>query len=291
MPNCIQCTSTGRKCEYTSQAPSRHASTSASSVVPVLDRPLSVSPSSVWLERRAFAHYSQYAASFIAGGMDLDFWVGVVTQVCRTEPAVWDAINAISALFENLDPCFDPVWLGQNDNRSQGLRPSHSDALCWYLRSLATMRRQINWGSVDIDVALISCILFICIERAQGRVEEALQLYRQGVSLIFELRARGTRRGSCTDFALLQDTILPIFLRLGTTAQCISDVPVSGLLNEIQGRTENTFSSLSSARLTMVAIAAESMIFQRTVQEYFAAEGHGCTVPPVFKSKQEDLQK
>ncbi|KAF7172659.1 hypothetical protein CNMCM5623_004801 [Aspergillus felis] len=112
-----------------------------------------------------------------------------------------------------------------------------------------------------------------------------------GVSLIFKLRAGGAMRGSCTDFALLQDTILPIFLRLGTTAQRISDIPVSGLLNEIQGCTENIFSSLSSAHLIMVAIAAEGMIFQRTVQEYFTAEGYGCAIPPAFKSKQEDLQK
>ncbi|GFF25559.1 hypothetical protein IFM61606_09490 [Aspergillus udagawae] len=290
-PNCIRCTSTGRKCEYTSPAPSRRASASASSVVPVLDRPLSVSPSSVWLERRAFAHYSQHAAPFIAGVLDIDFWGGVITQVCQAEPAVWDAINAISALFENPDLCSDPVRLRQNDNKSQGLRPSHSDALRWYSRSLATMRRQIDRGSVDMNVALISCILFICIEMVQGQVEEALRLYQQGVSLIFELRAGGTRMWSCTDFALLQDTIFPIFLRLGTIAQRVSGFPVSSLLDEMQGRTEITFSSLSSARLAMAALAAEGMIFQRTAEKHFATNGHGCAIPPALKSKQEDLQK
>ncbi|KAF7177298.1 hypothetical protein CNMCM7691_005188 [Aspergillus felis] len=289
-PNCIRCTSTGRKCEYTSPAPSRHASTSASSVVPVLDRPLSVSPSGVWLERRAFAHYSQHAASLIAGGLDVDFWRGVVPQVCRSEPAVWDAINAISALFENPDPCFDPVWLRQNNNGWE-LRPSHSDALRWYSRSLANMRRQIDRGSVDMNVALISCILFICIETLQGRVEEALRLYHQGVSLIFELRAGGTRIGSYTNRTLLEDTIFPIFLRLGTIALSISGVPVSGLLNEIQGHTANKFSSLSSARLAMTALAAEGMIFQRTVEEHFATKGHKCPLPLAFKRKQEDIQK
>ncbi|GIJ83045.1 hypothetical protein Asppvi_001562 [Aspergillus pseudoviridinutans] len=290
-PNCIRCTSTGRKCDYPSPAPSRHASTSASSVVPVLDRPLSLSPSRVWLERRAFAHYAQHAASFIGGGLEIDFWVGVLTQVCRTEPAVWDAINAISALFENPDPCIDPVWPRQNNNGSQVLRPSHRDALRWYSRSLATMRRQIDRGSVDMNVALISCILFICIEMVQGRVDEALRLYQQGVGLIFDLRAGGTRMGSCTDFALLQDTIIPFFLRLGTIAQRISGVPVSGLLEEMQGRTENIFSSLSSARLAMAALAAEGMIFQRSVEEHFATKGPGCAVPLAFKSKQKDLQK
>ncbi|GIJ99482.1 hypothetical protein Aspvir_001614 [Aspergillus viridinutans] len=206
-----------------------------------------------------------------------------------SEPAVWDAINAMGALFENPDPCFDPVWLRQN--RSQGLRPSHSDALRWYSRSLATMRRQIDRGTVDMNVALISCILFICIETLQGRVEEALRLYQQGVSLIFELRAGGTRMG--TNSTLLEDTIFPIFLRLGTIALSISGVPVSGLLDEMQGRTHTTnkFSSLSSARLAMTALAAEGMIFQRTVEEHFATKGHECPLPLAFKRKQEDIQR
>ncbi|KAF7171070.1 hypothetical protein CNMCM6106_005550 [Aspergillus hiratsukae] len=259
-------------------------------MLPALDRPLSLSPNSVWRERRAFAHYSQYAASLIAGELDMDFWGGVVPQVCRSEPAVWDAINAISALFESPEPCFDPVWLRQNDTNSQTLRLNHSDALRWYSRSLANMRRQIDRGSVDIHVALISCILFICIETLQGRVEEALRLYQQGVGLIFELRAGRTRMGSCPDTTLLEDTIIPIFLRLGTIALSISGVPVSGLLDEMQSLTGNTFSSLGSVRLAMTALAAEGMIFQRTVEEHFAIKGHEVPIPLAFKNKQEDIQ-
>ncbi|GFF36946.1 hypothetical protein IFM61606_03056 [Aspergillus udagawae] len=152
------------------------------------------------------------------------------------------------------------------------------------------MRRQIDRGSVDMNIALISCILFICIETLQGRVEEALRLYQQGVSLIFELRAGGRTR-SCPDSTLLEDMIIPVFVRLGTIALSISGVPVSGLFDEKQGRTGNTFSSLSSARLAMTVLAAEGMIFQRNVEEYFATKGHGCPVPVAFKSKQKDIQQ
>ncbi|KAH1785277.1 hypothetical protein KXX36_008108 [Aspergillus fumigatus] len=260
-------------------------------MVPVLDRPLSLVPSGVARERRAFAHYFQRAASSIAGGLDIDFWGGVVTHVCRSEPAVWDAVNAISALFENSEPCFDPVWLRRNDNNGETLRPEHCDALRWYARSLATMRRQLDRGCVDINIALISCVLFICIETLQGRVEEALRLYEQGVSLIIELRAGGTRLGSRLDSGLLDDTIIPIFLRLGTIALSISGVPVSGLLDEMRGLIGNTFPSLRSARLAMAGLAAEGMIFQRTVEGYLASKGHGCPIPAGFKDTQEDILK
>lgn len=290
-PSCIRCSSTGRKCEYSSPAPPRHALTSESSMAPVLDRPLSLVPSGVARERRAFAHYFQRAASSIAGGLDIDFWGGVVTHVCRSEPAVWDAVNAISALFENSEPCFDPVWLRRNDNNGETLRPEHCDALRWYARSLATMRRQLDRGCVDINIALISCVLFICIETLQGRVEEALRLYEQGVSLIIELRAGGTRLGSRLDSGLLDDTIIPIFLRLGTIALSISGVPVSGLLDEMRGLIGNTFPSLRSARLAMAGLAAEGMIFQRTVEGYLASKGHGCPIPAGFKDTQEDILK
>jgi hypothetical protein len=77
---------------------------------------------------------------------------------------------------------------------------------------------------------------------------------------------------------------------MGTIALSISGVPVSGLLNEMHGLTGNTFSSLSLARLAITALAAEGMIFQRTVEEHFAINGHGYPFPLAFKKKQEDIQ-
>ncbi|EAW11725.1 Zn(II)2Cys6 transcription factor domain-containing protein [Aspergillus clavatus NRRL 1] len=286
-PNCLRCTSTGRKCEYSSAAQSRQH---PSSIAPILAIPPSVLPNTVWRERRAFAYYAQYAAPFIAGGLDLDFWARVVPQVCRSEPAAWDAINAISALFESPDPCFDPVWLSRGDG-FRNLHPNHRDALRWYSRSLSSMRARIQRGSIDANVALISCILFICIESLQGRVEAALQLYQQGVRLIMELRGpNGDRTVLRIDSDLLEHTIVPFFIRLGTISLSFSGTSVPGLLTCAKDHIEPGFSSLHSARAAITALAAECMIFKRTVDEHFTVMGQDSAVPQELMSRKMTIQ-
>lgn len=257
-PYCRRCTSTGRKCEYASAvSPTFAASRSTASI---FDHPLSLAPSTVWRERRAFAYYSEHAARSLAGNLDLDFWGRIIPRVCRSEPAVWDAINAISALFESPDPCLDPVFLSCRGDFYQ-LSQNHREALSWYSRSLTSIRQQIDRGSADGQVAIITCVLFICIEIIQGRFEAGLQLYQQGVELILNLRS-----SNAMDKALLEGDIIPLFLRLGTVALSISGVPRCKLSTLVNGYPEAGFASVSSARAALTAVISDAMIFERTAE-------------------------
>lgn len=240
----------------------------------------------MWRERRAFAYYSQHAVPYLSGRQDLHFWGGAVLQICRSEPAVWDAINAVSALFESANPCLDPVFLGRRDD--QLLNQTQKEALVWYSRSLSRIRVQIERRNVDECTAMVSCVLFICIEALQGRVEAALHLYQQGVRLILDLRAK-TPFGS-TKTVFLEDTVIPLFIRLGTVALSISGVPACDLFSPVERHTGYSFTSHEAARATIVAIAAEGMLFHRTAGEHFIAAGYEFDVPQEFIRKQKILQ-
>ncbi|KAE8148705.1 putative C6 finger domain protein [Aspergillus avenaceus] len=265
-PDCQRCTSTGRKCEYETPATS-YTFASAPPTVSILDNPLSSSPNTVWRERRAFAYYFQHAARCLTSGLDVDFWAGVIPQICRSEPAVWDAINAISALYEFPEQCLDPVFLRRRKEDFHSFNQNQKEALTWYSRSLSSIRTQIDRGNASPYVALITCVLYICIETIQGRVEEALQLYQQGVDLIFRLRAQADFNAiPDANTTLLENTIIPIFVRLGTVALSISGVPASGLFHGLQPSAENKFTSIHAARLAIVPVVAEGMLFQRMAQ-------------------------
>ncbi|CEL10799.1 hypothetical protein ASPCAL13910 [Aspergillus calidoustus] len=257
-PSCHRCLAAKYKCEY---APNTHTTTtysSAPTTTTILDRPLSTSPNTVWRERRAFAYYFEHAAPYLAGGLDQAFWGSVVPQVCRTQPAVWDAVNAISTLFESPNLCSDFVFLSRRDEKAPALNRRQSEALAWYARSLAKIRTQIERGAVDAQVALVSCVLFVCIETLQGRVEEALQLYQQGVRLILDLR-KGGGAGSA---ALLESTIVPLFIRLGTVALTISSVPACDLFDLIDLHGEYSFTSLEAARDALIPLAYRVLMLQ-----------------------------
>ncbi|KAF4766688.1 hypothetical protein HAV15_010179 [Penicillium sp. str.  len=272
-PSCVRCTSTGRKCDFAEI----QSSSSSSSPISVITSPLSLSPNTntVWRERRAFAYYFECAASSIGGGLDVDFWRTVVPQVCRYEPAVWDAIITISALFERPQQCLDPVR--QHHDNSVSFTKNHQDALGWYSRSVSAVRQRIEQGSVDVFVGLISCVLFICIEAIQGNPDGAMQLYRQGLQLIAALRPQ-IAPAATNKASLLEDTIIPIFIRLGTFALASGGVPVTALLRDTEDASSEQFDSLKSAREAIVLLAIEIPSFERTCYKHLH-QAHVSQVP------------
>jgi hypothetical protein len=233
----------------------------------------------VWRERRSFAYYFQHTAPYIGGGLDVTFWSTIVPQVCRSEPAIWDAIISVSALFETPEPSPDLRWrIDQN----------HQDALAWYSRSVSAIRKRIECGRLDIFVGLISCILFICIEGLQEGIEEAIRLYNQGVCLILTLRAQ-IARGlvSATKASLLEDMIVPIFVRLGAIS-----LPIGARVNTLPRETMHPFRqefiSLQAARDEALSVAAEIQFFEYICIENLR-ESHASHVPQELLTQQTTL--
>ncbi|KAJ5926005.1 hypothetical protein N7454_007515 [Penicillium verhagenii] len=211
-PHCLKCTSTGRKCSYTSKlSPQRHGSPPCQ---------LTIFSHQGWRERRAFEYYFHQAGPALSGVLDVAFWRGSVLQICRMEPAIWDAIIALSSLYER-PPIHDASPFRLINSPAEVEHSYHREALVWYSRSLAAVQRRIDQGVADLTVALISCILFIAIELLQGNRPAALDLTRQGMQMIMTAmtytRSSSKNRGSINR-AILTSVIRPIFQRLDTWA-------------------------------------------------------------------------
>lgn len=211
-PHCVRCTSTGRLCSYGASSGTATTEQFNAFAQPMgrlaIHQAISRAPwgdqQATWRERRAFEFYFHRAGPSLSGDLDHAFWRGCVLQTCRMEPAVWDAIISLSTLYER-PPLHEtpPFWLinAPAVARSQ----THREGLVWYSRSLSVLQQRINQGAADLDVALISCILFIAIELLQGNRKAASALYKQGARLI----VNADREPWIT-------TLMPIFRRLGT---------------------------------------------------------------------------
>lgn len=180
----------------------------------------------------------------------------------------------MSALVESPEPCPDRT-------PSHNLDQNQQDALGWYSRAVSSVRQGIERGSVDIFVGLISCMLFISIEALQGSTDVALQLYQQGVHLVREFRSQITHRAiSALQASWLEDTIVPIFDRLGTVALSVSGIPVSALLRDADRAFIQDFASLKFAREAIVLLAGETRIFQLNYEEHIA-KPHDKSAPTI----------
>lgn len=203
----------------------------------------------------------------VGGELDVDFWRTIIPQVCRDEPAVWDAVIALSSLLESPELCPDVIPLRRLHPHL--LVDQQRDALAWYSRSVSAVRRHIEGGGVEIFVGLVTCVLFICIEALMGGLQEAAQLYDQGVRLILALRSQiACGAVTRTQASLLEYTIVPIFIRLGMLSTHIVAFPVSALLPRAEQPTASWFPSLKAAREAIVALAAEVQLFEQTCNDY-----------------------
>ncbi|CAG7958419.1 unnamed protein product [Penicillium olsonii] len=285
-PKCLRCTSTGRKCDFETDVPSASPLKSAS-LAPTYA--ISSSPGSGHRERRAFEYYFQHAAQYLSGGMNINFWTGIVPQICRTEPAIWDAIIAISSLFEYPVQTSHFTFLGPQ-NQDPALHQAQKEALTWYSRSISGIHAQIDRGTADPYVSLVTCVLFICVETIQGRMEEALKLLQQGFSLIHDLRSKAFHTFvSYTKVALLEDTIIPLFLRLNTVALNMSGTHASPLF-VFEKSTEYELSCLDSARNKITTLAAECMLFQREAEMHLREVVDQASVDSRFYATQNNLK-
>ncbi|KAJ5519613.1 hypothetical protein N7463_000066 [Penicillium fimorum] len=288
-PICLRCSSTGRKCEYGDARTSSPALLSLYTAPPSYS--LMVSPNSGGNERRAFEYYIQHASKGLDAGMNLDFWTKVVPQICRTEPAVWDAIISISVLYEYPDQCLDLPLLKLQHEKKRGLNQIQREALSWYSRAISSIHSQIVRGRADPYVALISCVLFICIEAIQGRVTEALQLYEQGVSLILTLRHQVTAGTRLPHKALLlENTIIPLFLRLGSIALTIPTVQVSEIFAFASHDLYTQFTSLDAARTAIFVLFSETTLLEREAFPYRRATIRDLVAGAHLVAKQQSIQ-
>ncbi|KAH8690324.1 hypothetical protein BGW36DRAFT_69800 [Talaromyces proteolyticus] len=251
-PKCLRCTSTGRLCEYQRAARSPYIASSELPLLTTYRPPHNLLPASQ-LERRAFHFYFHFVSPSLSGMADFGFWGGTVLQICRSQPLIWDAVISLSALYEHKHTM-------ESSRTKLGPRNYiNEQALSWYLRSLATLQANIERGSADLDVSLISCTLFIIIEVLQGNISAALRLYQQGVQLVTYIMSVAGSKAIATATVT---NVAPVILRMGTSSlltKCGSLAPRVASFADVA----IAFSTIPEAKRILYAIMWEIRVFDR----------------------------
>lgn len=116
---------------------------------------------------------------------------------------------------------------------------NHQQALMWYNRSLSKLRRSLEKGTVNNTVALISCILYICIELLQDNEPEVVQLYHHGASIISNCNA-----------SFLEEGIASLLYNFSALALVMDYVPPDKVVKPVS-ETRDHFSNLEEAEVVL----------------------------------------
>lgn len=269
-PICRRCSSTGRRCEFQRASsvdiysPARISLEQNRGALNInFTENLLSAPIARNQERRAFHFFFHKISPLLAGTLDADLWRGAVLQISRSQPAIWDAVNAISCLYEH--PQFSDTPPVAPIIKRPITDPNHRLALSWYSRALSNIRNQLQkQHTLDPTVALLSCILFICIEFLQENVQEALQLYRQGLQLISNLSPVMISGSALWENrTLFLDTIAPVFYRLGTFSIFYGYGPPGEWPMPPPHGSPTYFQSLSDARNALHTLIVDVITFNR----------------------------
>lgn len=218
-PHCRRCIETGRKCEgppaerltirqYRRDDRARHTDNTTdlltASPLPALSQHHDP------LEARTFDFYVHRAAPALAGCLDDDLWRILVPQVSQSNPAIRQAVLAISTLYEHpLLEAYGRTGIRYNAQQRR--------AVAWYRASIAHALSQHSLQSEQqqLESSLLSSLLFISIEILHGMVHNTLGLLQQSYKLLdrYLTHQMGTNTRTSTPSKWIEELVCPFLVR------------------------------------------------------------------------------
>lgn len=255
-PHCRRCTSTGRRCEGPIVQEFRFVQDSLFEARSRPKSPLNhpVLPLSRFEdnEKHAFDFFLQQAAPMLSGPLDAHFWAHLIPQLSLSEPVIRNAVLAISCLYGKHQFSASPTVVD----------PQHQQALKWYNTAITRFKLSIQQNAEDPSIALLSCILFICIEVQQGHGFNAMALLQTGIQLLSSTTAATYNKNLPKPSSAVVDAVTPFFLRYTVFAATFGVQAPPEWSSQIENMMAESdfysFSSLQDARSTLYILMYQS---------------------------------
>lgn len=201
-------------------------------------------------DARALQYYQVKVANILGGAIDHEFWTTSILQLSEAEPAIKQALVAISDL-----------WEVQVEHGSIDPVAAHRRHFEKYSKALAATAQRIDQPRAD-TVALATCVLFLCLHCLRGDKEGTHKLLRTGGAVMHKV-LRELYEPSSSPQSEAAQIFLPIFERMLVLLRLFGErmphfrSPNTLLYNTIS-HTFSHFESLDEARGALYWLVAES---------------------------------
>jgi len=177
-----RCTSTGRQCDGYPQLASSNSQAVIPSQPPTLRGTVPVlsefGDSVLYLE---FFHHC--ASPTLASNFDQEFWSRTVLQMAHQESSVRHAVIALGYLVKT-----EPGNL--KHARSDSTTDNRKTLFLHYNKAVRCLVDRMARSSYSPEIALVTCLLFICIEHLRGDYHAAFAHLHSGLKIIAEWQQR-----------------------------------------------------------------------------------------------------
>ena len=250
------------------------------------------------MERRSVAYFHDHVAPILSGQFDKQFWSVLVAQLGQRESAVRLALASIGMLFESMEMRVNIHSTLHSPVQDLGQQQKH--AIKTYNKALAAARGQLAETRETKQLAILTCVLFICIEFLLGRSVVALALLKQGVQLLESSKSGSLEqqpRFSSPNNTDADDLFGPCFDRLKLLSALHGqpfNVSPSKIVKPVPGTdTSSVVKFLEQVRqaLFVMDIRGHKLLFLVQRARSQAEPAHAATVADCLKPDQDQLRK
>ncbi|PKY00316.1 hypothetical protein P168DRAFT_330530 [Aspergillus campestris IBT 28561] len=248
-PECVQCTSTGRKCagyENLSQSQLRQRVTRSNlRPSPSTDTQIVLLPGTRE-EREHFHLFCTETIQSLSGFFGSELWEYYLPQISQSDGAIRHAITAISAAHR------------RRLQSPTGREPPHPFELQQYNKAIHHL---LNRPSVSSEHTLLACSLFVCLEFLKLNFEPAMEHVEAGLRILCQRQQQQAPSQLPPDVDRdLSHFFSRMNLQISFWARPLSpyEAPV-----EPRSTEETAFTSLAEARAVLNRIMISSMVLIR----------------------------
>ena len=198
-------------------------------------------------ETRALEYFHRKTLSSLFGFIETDLWTRLIPQLSEVEPAIKAAMSALGSFHELSEKySFDKVFLKKTNDDALALQH--------YNRAITKLRARLSASPSSRTIALISCLLFTCLEFIRGDRTTALLHLKSGMNILRlqPCNIDGIAKGDIAD-----ESIAPIFSRISLLATIYGQPRESryiDLLTIEEPEIVHEFTGLDQARASLINI-------------------------------------
>jgi hypothetical protein len=157
-------------------------------------------------EGRYYRLFHEKLAFDLSGYFEAPFWTRLIPQQCHHEPAIKDAVFALSALYKSaISSKTNTVNLDDEHVTFALVKQSHA---------ISSLRKTLSSREPEMRLALVGSLLFSCFESFHGHWETATQQVYNGLNILKRLNEDERRNATNNSLADLSLEVGLTFRRL-----------------------------------------------------------------------------
>jgi hypothetical protein len=134
------------------------------------------------MEQRSLDFFRHEAAPALSGYFDADFWSGILPRISYSEPPVQHAMVALGSLYE---------YCSGNEEYPTVIQQRY--ALIQYNKAIKALKYCKVDDPKTLEITLLTCLLFVCLELLGGNPEQALNHLQNGLGILRNSRRAKVR--------------------------------------------------------------------------------------------------